>query len=307
MATNSSIRIAKQQIASSVAAEDGDARFLQSLGERVRQARSQREMTRKTLAENSDVSERYIAQLESGLGNISILLLRQVANALNLPLIDLLQPGIEASREIVLIRQLLTKMPEAKLAALRKKLMRDINQSEAKSKDRIALVGLRGAGKSTLGAMLAKTLGLPFIELDKEIERTAGMDQGEIFLLYGPSGYRRLENQCLDKTFEQHERAIISVGGGVVTEADTYNKLLENCYTVWVKATPEEHMARVIAQGDMRPMRDHKEAMQDLKNILSAREPLYAKADFTLDTSGETAKRSLQKLNLALSTQEETI
>jgi XRE family transcriptional regulator, aerobic/anaerobic benzoate catabolism transcriptional regulator len=306
MANNSTYRIAKQKNTASVAAEDADAKFLRALGERVRQARAQRAMTRKTLAENSDVSERYIAQLESGLGNISVLLLRQVAHALHLPLTDLLQPGNEQTRELGMIRQMLEKMPEAKLAALRKKLMREINQSEAKPKDRIALIGLRGAGKSTLGAMLAKTLQLPFIELDKEIEKTAGMDQGEIFLLYGASGYRRLENQSLEKIIKQNNRAIISIGGGVVTETDTYNQLLENCYTVWVKANPEEHMARVIAQGDTRPMRDHKEAMQDLKNILTGREPLYARADLTLDTTGETAKRSLQKLTAALNLQEET-
>ncbi len=305
MPMNSIHPTARPRNTASAEPESADAKFLRALGERVRQTRAQREMTRKVLAEISDVSERYIAQLESGQGNISILLLRQVANALSLPLTDLLQPGNEAWRELELIRQLLAKLPEAKLATLRKKLIRDINQSDAKPKDRIALVGLRGAGKSTLGALLAKSLALPFIELDKEIERTAGMDQGEIFLLYGPSGYRRLENQCLEKIIAQNDRAVISIGGGVVTEADTYNKLLENCYTVWIKAAPEEHMARVIAQGDTRPMRDHKEAMQDLKNILTAREPLYAKADFTLDTSGENAKRSLQKLTAALSPQEE--
>jgi XRE family transcriptional regulator, aerobic/anaerobic benzoate catabolism transcriptional regulator len=244
MAINSTSRIARQQITSPISAEDVEAKFLRALGDRVRQSRAQREMTRKTLAEKSDVSERYIAQLESGQGNISILLLRQVANALNLPLIELLQPSNEASRELELMRQLLAKLPEAKLAALRKKLMREINQSEAKPKYRIALVGLRGAGKSTLGAMLAKTLALPFIELDKEIERTAGMDQAEIFLLYGPSGYRRLENQCLEKIIKQNERAIISIGGGVVTEADTYNMLLENCYTVWRASSPKATRAR---------------------------------------------------------------
>jgi XRE family transcriptional regulator, aerobic/anaerobic benzoate catabolism transcriptional regulator len=304
MATNSSIRLNKRQISSSVVAEDGDAKFLQSLGERVRQSRAQREMTRKTLAENSDVSERYVAQLESGLGNISILLLRQIATALDLTITDLLLPSDEKSRELLLTQQLLAALPETKLAALRKKLMRDINQSEDKPRDRIALIGLRGAGKSTLGALLAKELSVPFIELDKEIERSAGVDLGEIFLLYGPSGYRRMERQCLEKIIQQNERAVISVGGGVVTEAETYNKLLENCYTVWLKAAPEEHMARVVAQGDTRPMRDHAEAMLDLKKILSTREPLYSRADLTVSTSSSTSKQSLQKLRLALKNQE---
>ncbi|MGB9149680.1 MAG: helix-turn-helix transcriptional regulator [Burkholderiales bacterium] len=301
MTPASSVRIARQPDSPSAGTGDADTKFLRALGERVRHERSQRNLTRRTLAENSRVSERYVAQLESGKGNISVLLLRKIANALNLPLAELLQPGNDPSRELGLIRQLLEKMPEARLAALRKRLMRDFNLNDAKPKNRIALVGLRGAGKSTLGGMLAKALGLPFIELDREIERAAGMDQAEIFLLYGDSGYRRLESQCLEKTLAQNERAVISVGGGIVSQADTYNSLLENCFTVWIKATPEEHMSRVIAQGDMRPMRGHKEAMQDLKNLLAGREQLYAKADFTLDTSGDTPKRSLQKINLALS------
>ncbi|MGB8855941.1 MAG: helix-turn-helix transcriptional regulator [Burkholderiales bacterium] len=301
MTPASSVRIARQPDSPSAGTGDADTKFLRALGERVRHERSQRNQTRRTLAENSRVSERYVAQLESGKGNISVLLLRKIANALNLPLAELLQPGNDPSRELGLIRQLLEKMPEARLAALRKRLMRDINLNDAKPKNRIALVGLRGAGKSTLGGMLAKALGLPFIELDREIERAAGMDQAEIFLLYGDSGYRRLESQCLEKTLAQNERAVISVGGGIVSQADTYNSLLENCFTVWIKATAEEHMSRVIAQGDMRPMRGHKEAMQDLKNLLAGREQLYAMADFTLDTSGDTPRRSLQKLNLALS------
>jgi XRE family transcriptional regulator, aerobic/anaerobic benzoate catabolism transcriptional regulator len=304
MTASSSIRVAKRQMASSVAAEDGGARFLLALGERVRKERALKNMTRKTLAENSDVSERYVAQLESGLGNISVLLLRQIATALNLNVIDLLQPADEKSRELLLTQQLLASLPEAKLALLRKKLMRDINQSEDKPRERIALIGLRGAGKSTLGALLAKELSVPFIELDKEIERAAGVDLNEIFLLYGPSGYRRMERQCLEKIIAQNERAVISVGGGVVTEADTYNMLLENCYTVWLKAAPEEHMARVVAQGDTRPMRDHAEAMLDLKKILSTREPLYSRADFSINTSDNKPKQSLQILRNALKNQE---
>jgi XRE family transcriptional regulator, aerobic/anaerobic benzoate catabolism transcriptional regulator len=301
MTASSSLPFAKRQ---SVAEGDSDSLFLQTLGERVRKERAQKNMTRKTLAENSDVSERYVAQLESGLGNISILLLRQIATALNLNVIDLLQPADEKSRELLLTQQLLASLPEAKLALLRKKIMRDINQSEDKPRERIALIGLRGAGKSTLGALLAKELSVPFIELDKEIERAAGVDLNEIFLLYGPSGYRRMERQCLEKIIAQNERAVISVGGGVVTEADTYNMLLENCYTVWLKAAPEEHMARVVAQGDTRPMRDHAEAMLDLKKILSTREPLYSRADFSINTSGNKPKQSLQILRNALKNQE---
>jgi XRE family aerobic/anaerobic benzoate catabolism transcriptional regulator len=162
------------------------------------------------------------------------------------------------------------------------------------------LIGLRGAGKSTLGSSLASELQLPFVELDREIEREAGIGLGEVFSLYGQSGYRRMERRSLERIIQSHARAIISVGGGIVSEPETYGLLLSTCYTVWLKAAPEEHMARVAAQGDLRPMKDNKEAMEDLRRILAARESLYGKADATVDTSGEKPEQSLVKLRQAV-------
>jgi XRE family aerobic/anaerobic benzoate catabolism transcriptional regulator len=156
--------------------------------------------------------------------------------------------------------------------------------------------GLRGAGKSTLGGTLARDLRCPFVELDREIEREAGVTLSEVFLLYGQAGYRRIERRCLERALASHERMVLSVGGGIVSEPDTYNLLLVSCFTVWVKASPDEHMARVVAQGDLRPMQGNAEAMEDLKRILDAREPLYRKADAALDTSGEKPEQSLAKL-----------
>jgi XRE family aerobic/anaerobic benzoate catabolism transcriptional regulator len=165
---------------------------------------------------------------------------------------------------------------------------------------RITLVGLRGAGKTTLGAALAKALRRPLVELDKEIEREAGISLSEVFLLYGQAGYRRIERRCLERVINSQEDIVLTVGGGIVSEPDTYNLLLLNCYTVWIKAAPEEHMARVVAQGDMRPMAGHVEAMEDLRNILAARETLYGKADAVVDTSGGSVEKSFAVLQQAV-------
>ena len=167
-------------------------------------------------------------------------------------------------------------------------------------KKRIALVGLRGAGKTTLGSALAAELSVPFVELDREIEREAGISLSEVFLLYGQAGYRRIERRCLERVIEAHPEMVMSVGGGIVSEPETYNLLLLSFFTVWVKASPGEHMARVVAQGDLRPMQGSAEAMSDLNRILDAREPLYRKADTTLDTSGETPEQSLSRLRQAV-------
>jgi XRE family aerobic/anaerobic benzoate catabolism transcriptional regulator len=178
--------------------------------------------------------------------------------------------------------------------------MRDFGQEEAARRKRIALVGLRGAGKTTLGSALAKELRCPFVELDREIERAAGIGLSEVFLLYGQAGYRRIERRCLERMIETHAEMVMTVGGGIVSEADTFNLLLVNCYTVWVRAAPDEHMARVVAQGDFRPMQGNAEAMEDLRRILEAREPLYRKADATIDTSGEHPEQSLANLRQAV-------
>jgi XRE family aerobic/anaerobic benzoate catabolism transcriptional regulator len=274
-------------------ADDRD--YLAAMGRTVRELRERRGMARKALSQVAGVSERYLAQLEAGDGNASVLLLRNVARALGVALPDLVAAR-ESSVEHRLIRRFLEKLPAHRLEDVVFRLMRDFGQEESSRRKRVALVGLRGAGKSTLGSALANEAKCAFVELDAEIEREAGMTLSEIFLLYGQTGYRRVERRCLERALAAHDRMVLSVGGGIVSEPDTYNVLLLNCYTVWVKATPDEHMARVMAQGDLRPMHGHAEAMDDLKRILDAREPLYRKADATLETSGETPDQSLAKL-----------
>jgi len=276
-----------------------DADFLAEMGRQVREARERRGLARKVLSQQSGVSERYLAQLEAGEGNASVLLLRSVARALGMPLTELLDHR-ESSVEQRLIRRFLERLPEHRLEDVVFRLMREFGHDEALRRKRVALVGLRGAGKTTLGKALAAELHCPFIELDREIEREAGISLSEVFLLYGQAGYRRIERRCLERMIETHREMVMSVGGGVVSEPETYNLLLLNCCTVWIKASPDEHMARVVAQGDFRPMQGNAEAMEDLTRILEARAPLYRKADATIDTSGEAPEQSLAKLRQAL-------
>ncbi|HEX7044097.1 MAG TPA: helix-turn-helix transcriptional regulator [Burkholderiales bacterium] len=292
----------KEQMASAVL-ESGrvpnDEEFLRALGKRIREIREQRGMARKVLARQADVSERYLAQLEAGEGNVSIVLLRHIVLALGVPLAEVLNED-PRSTEHRLIRRFLEQLPEHQLEETIFRLMRDMGALEGARRRRVALIGLRGAGKSTLGPMLAADTGVVFIELDREIEREAGLSLSEVFMLYGQAGYRRLERRCLERVIHEYERAVISVGGGIVSEPDTYNLLLASCFTVWLKARPEEHMARVAAQGDFRPMQDNAEAMEDLRRILRAREPLYAKADVTVDTSGTTPEEAFTRLRQAV-------
>ena len=276
-----------------------DGEFLAALGRRVREARERRGMARKILSQNAGVSERYLAQLEVGEGNASVLLLRNVARALGLPLTELIEQ-CDNPVEHRLIRRFLERLPAHRLEDVVFRLMREFGQEEAARRKRIALVGLRGAGKTTLGTALAQESEFPFVELDREIEREAGIGLSEVFLLYGQAGYRRIERRCLERMIGAHGEMVMTVGGGIVSEPETFNLLLVNCFTVWVKASPEEHMARVVAQGDLRPMQGNTEAMEDLRRILDAREPLYRKADATLDTSGESPEQSLAHLRQAV-------
>jgi XRE family aerobic/anaerobic benzoate catabolism transcriptional regulator len=275
--------------------------YLAVLGDRVREARSRRGMARKLLARDSGVSERYLAQLEAGKGNISILLLRQIAGALGLRPIELLEEESDDAVELTLATQFLKRLPRHTLAAVRSQLMRDYGGARDERMKRIALIGLRGAGKSTLGARLARSLGAPFVELDREIEREAGTSLSEIFLLYGQAGYRRYERRCLERVLDKNERAVIAAGGSIVSEPGTYELLLSACFTVWLKARPEEHMARVIAQGDTRPMAGNEQAMEDLRRILDGRAALYGQADVTVETAGKSAEKSLAELRKAVS------
>lgn len=266
-----------------------DADYLRRLGDRVREARARRGMTRRILSRDSRVSERYLAQLETGQGNVSILLLRQIAQALDLPMQVLLQDAPEQSADLAHATEFLAKLSADKLQRAYEILQREFNAADPAARhERVALVGLRGAGKSTLGAMLAAQRNVPFIELDRVIEQHSGMGLSVIFDLYGQSGFRRLERECLDQVLQQYPSMVLATGGSLVSEAATYDLLLGGCFTVWLRATPEDHMQRVIAQGDTRPMSENREAMSELKNILAVREPLYRRADVTIDTSSQS-------------------
>lgn len=279
--------------------------FLLFLGKRVRELRNRRGMTRKMMAREAEVSERHLAQLEAGEGNVSIVLLRRIAAALHVSLAEMFAPEAETRHEKILIQRFLERLPAHRVEDAMFRLLREFGDEEEARRKRVALIGLRGAGKSTLGLRLGRELNIPFIELDREIEKDTGMPLGEIFALYGQTGYRAIERRSLERVLQEQERAIVSVGGGVVSEKETYDYLLSNCYTVWIKARPEEHMARVIAQGDLRAIAGGNQAMHDLRTILEAREPLYRKADMYLDTSGHSVDESFAKLKAALQAKQE--
>ncbi len=243
-----------------------DSAYLAQLGQRVRAWRNGQGMTRKALAASSGVSERYLAQLEAGEGNISVLLLRKLAQAMQ-----------------VTVESLARETPD-----------------QDPARRRIALLGLRGAGKSTLGAKLAAALGVALVELDSEVEREAGAKLGEVFAMYGQEAYRRFERRALERVLRTHEAAVIAAGGSLVTDPDTYRLLLDNCHSVWLKAKPEDHMNRVMAQGDLRPfegkMRGRAAALDEIRKLLADRDRLYSRADVTIDTSGRSLKSSLDEL-----------
>jgi XRE family aerobic/anaerobic benzoate catabolism transcriptional regulator len=272
-----------------------EAQYLGALGERVRNLRAQRGMTRKILARDSGVSERYLALLEAGEGNVSVVLLKRIAQALNVPAAELLREerGGRFAAERGQLEALINRLGPAQVKRATEMFKREFAADARVRAGRVALVGLRGAGKSSLGALLAKRIKAPFVELDREVEREANTSLNEIFLLYGQAGYRRYERAALERVLARHERMVIATGGSIVSEPATYDLLLASCTTVWLKATPEEHMARVVAQGDTRPMKGNREAMDDLRRILDTRAALYGRADCTVDTSGQALERSL--------------
>ncbi|MCZ8218564.1 MAG: helix-turn-helix transcriptional regulator [Acidovorax sp.] len=279
-------------------AEEPKNPVLVALGERVRNLRAQRGLTRKAVAVAADVSERHLANLEYGTGNASILVLQQVAGALHCSLAELTGDFTTGSPEWLLIRELLEHRSEPELRRVRLALHELLSGggNDTARHGRIALVGLRGAGKSTLGPLLARALDVPFIELSRQIESLAGCSVREIHDLYGTTAYRRYERRALEETIQIHSEVVIATPGGIVSDPATFNELLAHCTTVWLRATPEEHMGRVVAQGDMRPMAASKEAMDDLKRILDGRAAFYSKADITIDTSGQTPEQSLAAL-----------
>lgn len=264
--------------------------FLSAMGERVRLLRARRGMTRKSLALEAGLSERHLANLESGVGNASVLVLRQIAATLNCPLAEVIGDETTASAEWLLIRELLHGRDPAALQRARQALAELFAEEprDPQRNERIALIGLRGAGKSTLGRMLAQERKVPFVELNRVIEQLAGCPPSEIHALYGASAYRRYEHRALEAVVAEHPRAVIASPGGLVSEPATFNTLLAHCFTVWLQATPEDHMRRVVAQGDLRPMSGNREAMEDLKRILAGRNELYGRADMTFDTSEKT-------------------
>jgi len=271
--------------------------YLRRLGRRVRTMRSRRAMSRKVLARHSKVSERYLAQLEAGKGNCSIVLLRRIAGAMSVPVSELIDERPDRPVENLLLGQLLDRLAPGELTRARELLLAQFGgPSRETRRGRIALIGLRGGGKSTIGKLLGSELGMPFIELDREIERQSGMALGEMFEMFGQETFRRMERAALEAVLAGNERFVLATGGSLVTEPGTFELLLTSCLTVWVRAKPAEHMNRVIAQGDLRPMADHVRAMDDLEAILISREPLYAKADLNLDTAGRTAQQSLRDL-----------
>ncbi len=267
------------------------------IGERIRNLRAIRGMSRKALAKDAEVSERFLADLESGVGNASIMLLNRLAGALALPLAEIVA-GDDARADLSLSVQLLSRLNDADLRESRQWLQARFATSADDSRlSRIALIGLRGAGKSTLGRRLAETLQCRFVELDQTIEELSGMDAGQIHGMLGQSAYRRYEFDALRSIVDgPADKLVMAVPGSIVSEANTFTYLLAHCFAIWIKASPEEHMSRVIAQGDMRPMSGNREAMNDLKRILATREPLYAKADIAISTSGRNVDDALEEL-----------
>jgi XRE family aerobic/anaerobic benzoate catabolism transcriptional regulator len=271
--------------------------YLRRLGEHVRVLRHQRGMSRKVLARQARVSERYLAQLESGKGNCSIVLLRRIARAMGLAVPQLVSEGAEPPLDLVLVSQFLERLSPPALNEARDLLQRHFGEpTEDMRRRRVALIGLRGGGKSTLGRLLAARLDVPFIELDREIEKHSGASLSEIFDMFGQETFRRAEREALDDVLRRHRHFVIATGGSIVTEPGTLERLLASCFTVWVRAKPEEHMNRVMAQGDMRPMANSTRAMEDLVSILSSREPLYAKAEAMVLTTGKTPEQNLAEL-----------
>jgi XRE family transcriptional regulator, aerobic/anaerobic benzoate catabolism transcriptional regulator len=273
--------------------------FLLALGERIRNLRSRRGMTRKAVAQIADISERHLANLEYGTGNASILVLLQVAQTLQCSLAEMLGDVTTSSPEWLMIREVLENRSEVDLRRARMALVdlfgaagRDPQSRMA----RIALIGLRGAGKSTLGRRLAEDLGYTFIELSREIEKFAGCTISEIHALYGTNAYRRYERRALEEAIQIYPEVVIAMPGGLVSDASNFNLMLSHCYTVWLQADPADHMARVAGQGDMRPMAASSEAMDDLKRILAGRAAFYSKADLAFNTSAHELEDAFQAL-----------
>jgi XRE family transcriptional regulator, aerobic/anaerobic benzoate catabolism transcriptional regulator len=288
----------KQQIVARLQSDDAsDAAFLASIGREVRRNRAKRGMTRRQLAQASQISERYLAQIESGAGNPSVSVLRAIAQAFDLRPAALLPETSALALALGNILDLLAQMPAGELPALTKEIAARVARSANTDRARrIALVGLRGAGKSTLGRMLAQHLGWPFVELDRVVEEDYGASIPDLIEMAGMATFRRQERAALERVIAAHAAAVVTTAGGIVADPETYALLLRRTHTIWIKARPEDHMSRVMAQGDFRPMAQNREAMADLVAILESRRADYARAQAELDTSGDATEQSFAKL-----------
>jgi XRE family aerobic/anaerobic benzoate catabolism transcriptional regulator len=272
------------------------------LAQRVRSARAQRGMTRKQLAQQSGISLAYLARVEGGTGNISLGLLHKLALALNLRIESFLASPETHGADFTLISEFLKRQSPEELARLRRLLLKKGNGLSSNAARRIALLGIRGVGKSTLGPPLAERLGVPFVELNREIEKEAGIAVSEILMLYGQNGYRQLEQRCLERVVMTHPKVVLATGGGIVTEPATYELLLSSFYTVWLKTKPHVMFARVMAQHDARISSPQlrNEALDHIARMFEARRHLYELADMTLDNSGKTVEQTVRALLAAL-------
>jgi XRE family aerobic/anaerobic benzoate catabolism transcriptional regulator len=279
-------------------ADPQDIDYLRTLAQKIRASRAQRGMTRSALAADSGVSLRFLAQLESGQGNPSILVLRRIASAMGFPADDLLSDDLTPGIDRILLKQMLKRLSNGDIAKARELLTHQLGLDSIAEANRpyITLIGLRGAGKTTLGRRLAEHRGVPFFELDREVEREYGATLGEILQLHGQPGYRRFERESLQAVLSKNSAAVIETGGGLAADPETLPLLLEYSLAIWLRASPDEHMQRVIDQGDLRPMARSKEAMRELKDILKVREPFYRQAHLHLMTSGKTPEQSFREL-----------
>ena len=291
MNTETPINKSEISIARPVIDRFDESSFLGFIGDRVRKIRTSKKLSRKKLSELSGVSQRYLAQLEGGSGNISVLLLYRIAEALDERVQWLLRPDSHQETDVLRMITLLKNANNEQRQQVLKIL--EPEQENAPIIRRLAFIGLRGAGKTTLGQLAAKKLGLPFHELNKDIERGSGIPVNEVMALYGMEGYRKLELLSLKNLINTNTSMVLAVAGGIVNEPETYHYLMQNCVTIWLKASPEEHMARVRNQGDERPMAGYPDAMQQLKAILADRQSQYAQADIVIDTSGKIKEQSL--------------
>ena len=273
--------------------------YLEQLGRRVRSLRESRRLTQSQLAKRCSLSLRSLVSIEQGRAGLTISRLHALAHTLEVPIESLAAEGLPASPAFEQSTVFLKKLPPADLQNAHKLLLERFGgANHALRRFRIALTGLRGAGKSTLGPLLAQMLQCPFLELDKQIEADSGLTLTIIFDLYGVAGYRRMEREALERILAKHRRLVLATGGSIVSDPATYNLLLSECFTIWLRARPEEHMARVLKQGDRRPMAQSRQAMRDLRRILWSREALYRQADAVLETTGQSVRQSLHSLTL---------